>query len=150
MAYFITESCTGCTACARVCPTSAISGVRQQRHTIDPAVCVACGVCGRVCPAGAVLDEAQQPCQMIKRSAWARPVVNPRRCVSCGACVETCPTQALAWNDEPGHPAHLLPVLQEEKNCIACSFCADTCPVEAITMQLPVALPAGGAAGKVH
>ncbi len=43
------EKCTGCTVCARVCPTGAASGERKQAHKIDPEKCVRCGVCRDNC-----------------------------------------------------------------------------------------------------
>ena len=138
MTYLITESCTGCTACARVCPTLAISGERNHLHVIDAQVCIECGVCGRVCPAVAILNEEKQLCQMIKRSVWLKPVLLAERCVSCGACIQACPVNALAFDESVGHPAHLLPYLKDEKGCIACEFCATSCPVEAIHMLAPI------------
>ncbi len=45
----ITEKCTGCTACARVCPVSAISGEVKKPHEIDPEVCTRCGLCIETC-----------------------------------------------------------------------------------------------------
>jgi ferredoxin len=136
MAYFITETCTGCTACSRVCPTGAISGTRSQRHVVDETTCIECGVCSRVCPASSFLNGQGQPCRSIKRSEWAKPVVNPERCTSCGACVQTCPVNALGYTLKE-HSKHLLPYLQDEKICISCGFCASTCPVEAIEMKVP-------------
>ena len=136
MAYFITEACTGCTACARVCPTTAISGVRGQRHTINPDVCIECGVCGRVCPAAAIQDEEKQLCQSVKRSDWAKPVVQSKRCVSCGVCIQACPVNALGWDESLILKENRLPYLKEVKLCISCSFCAEACPVEAIQMTV--------------
>jgi len=43
------EKCVGCTACARVCPVDAISGVIKEKHTIDPEICTRCGACLEVC-----------------------------------------------------------------------------------------------------
>ncbi len=41
----VADSCTGCTACVRVCPADAITGEKKQPHEIDPAICIKCGAC---------------------------------------------------------------------------------------------------------
>ncbi|HRT28871.1 MAG TPA: NADH-quinone oxidoreductase subunit NuoF [Kiritimatiellia bacterium] len=41
--------CVGCTACARICPSNAITGERRQPHTIDNEVCIKCGQCYEIC-----------------------------------------------------------------------------------------------------
>jgi ferredoxin len=53
--YTITGDCTGCTACVKVCPTDAITGVRRELHTIAQDKCIQCGTCMDVCKDGAVL-----------------------------------------------------------------------------------------------
>jgi len=49
-----TAKCVGCTACARVCPASAIAGERKQPHVIDKTKCIKCGQCFEVCKFHAV------------------------------------------------------------------------------------------------
>ncbi|WP_314061729.1 NADH-quinone oxidoreductase subunit NuoF [uncultured Vagococcus sp.] len=46
--------CTGCMACARQCPVSAISGERKQPHLIDQQLCTKCGVCLDTCRYNAI------------------------------------------------------------------------------------------------
>jgi NADH-quinone oxidoreductase subunit F len=50
----IEEACTGCTMCARVCPTQAATGERKQVHHIDPQLCIKCGLCYEACRFGAI------------------------------------------------------------------------------------------------
>jgi ferredoxin len=142
MAYFITDACTGCTACARICPTTAIHGERKALHVIEEEVCIECGACGRICPYNAILTEERQPAPMVKRALWLKPTVDHNRCVSCGACIQACPVSVLAFDDSAGHKPHLIPYLKDEKNCIGCSFCDIACPVDAIHMGVLEAVPA--------
>ena len=55
LSYFITEDCTGCTRCVRVCPTKAITGTVKQRHTIDQEKCIKCGACMNACTFKAII-----------------------------------------------------------------------------------------------
>ncbi len=43
------EACTGCTVCAKACPTAAITGERKQVHVLDPSTCIRCGLCHGKC-----------------------------------------------------------------------------------------------------
>ncbi len=49
------EKCRGCTACARKCPTGAISGKVKEPHAIDTEKCIRCGSCYETCRFGAVV-----------------------------------------------------------------------------------------------
>ncbi|MCX7016520.1 MAG: 4Fe-4S dicluster domain-containing protein, partial [Candidatus Sumerlaeota bacterium] len=44
------QLCTGCTACVKVCPTNAISGVKNEPHAIEQEKCEQCGACLATCP----------------------------------------------------------------------------------------------------
>lgn len=46
--------CIGCTACARVCPTNAISGAVRQPHEICQEKCIKCGTCAKTCKFSAI------------------------------------------------------------------------------------------------
>lgn len=52
--HIIADKCRGCTACARKCPTGAISGSVKQPHVIDTAKCIKCGACMETCKFGAI------------------------------------------------------------------------------------------------
>ncbi|MHC4540427.1 MAG: NADH-ubiquinone oxidoreductase-F iron-sulfur binding region domain-containing protein [Planctomycetota bacterium] len=45
------DRCSGCGACARVCPVEAISGQKKKPHVIDQETCIRCGMCLSTCPA---------------------------------------------------------------------------------------------------
>jgi NADH:ubiquinone oxidoreductase subunit F (NADH-binding)/(2Fe-2S) ferredoxin/NAD-dependent dihydropyrimidine dehydrogenase PreA subunit len=44
------QRCSGCGACARVCPVVAISGQKKKPHVIDQGICIRCGMCLSTCP----------------------------------------------------------------------------------------------------
>ena len=44
------DKCTGCTLCAKRCPTGAISGEKKGPHYVDQDKCIKCRVCYEVCP----------------------------------------------------------------------------------------------------
>jgi len=56
--YRITDDCTGCTICARRCPTDAIAFRPYERHKIDNEKCIRCGICKDVCSENAVVIES--------------------------------------------------------------------------------------------
>lgn len=49
MHYSITDSCIGCGACVRICPSGAITGKIKSKHIIDLAKCTKCGACIKTC-----------------------------------------------------------------------------------------------------
>ncbi len=48
------EKCTGCTMCARACPTGAAHGDLKKPHSIDTEKCISCSACFQACRFGAV------------------------------------------------------------------------------------------------
>ena len=53
----VRDLCSGCGACVRVCPVSAILGEKKEPHEILPDLCTKCGSCFEACPTGAITVE---------------------------------------------------------------------------------------------
>ncbi len=53
--YEITDDCTGCLACIKVCPVSAITGQKKKKHFLNQQICDRCGSCYDVCQFNAII-----------------------------------------------------------------------------------------------
>ncbi len=49
------EKCTGCRACALICPVDAVSGEKKQPHQINQEICIRCGSCRSACKFASVI-----------------------------------------------------------------------------------------------
>jgi bidirectional [NiFe] hydrogenase diaphorase subunit len=95
------EECTGCGACALVCPTDEIRLERRPglltiwNREFEVAVCTVitdrcrgCGVCEEVCPVAV-------PRVVARRDGTLTAVIDPTTCIGCGLCAGACPTGAI-------------------------------------------------------
>ncbi len=74
-------ACSGCDACARICPHGAISLSRDEHglhYATAPRACTGCGLCSDLCQDGAVRVGAFAPAGPV------RVALVERRCTRCG------------------------------------------------------------------
>jgi len=133
LAYFIIETCIGCTACTNRCPTEAITGERKLLHVIDPFLCIDCGACGVVCPADAIFDERFQLSPMLKKNQRPLAFVDELACTGCDKCAEHCPFDCLHLEEGVDPDSGHFGVMRvEEPKCTGCKECVPACPYDAI------------------
>ena len=48
------DQCTGCSACANICPVGAIEGEGRDIRKINQEKCIKCGTCLTKCPFKAI------------------------------------------------------------------------------------------------
>lgn len=140
-AHFITDKCTACTICERVCPTNAITG--GEIFYIDPDLCINCSVCGIYCPFDAINDSREVTVQRIAARKVPKAVVHEELCTGCEFCVDVCPFEALVMSPVPGlkpegdDSVYGLPQTSTiakviDKNCVSCKLCEQVCIKDAI------------------
>jgi sarcosine oxidase, subunit alpha len=97
----IGQDCTGCRACAYVCPTGAIP-VKQENQIltiwnrqfeipiceVDSDLCRGCGICEEVCPFSI-------PRVTLQKGGLTTAKISPTTCVGCGICAGSCPSGAI-------------------------------------------------------
>lgn len=134
MAYSIIETCIGCTACTKRCPTNAITGERNQLHVIDPTLCIDCGACGVVCPPEAILDDVGDVCVTLKKQEWPRAVVIEEKCIGsgCELCINICPFDALSLQHTEHADDFFGVSTVDDRKCTGCRLCEDVCGWDAI------------------
>mgnify|MGYP001213450952 CR=1 FL=1 len=133
--HFITDKCTACTICERVCPTNAITD--GERFYIDPDLCINCSVCGVYCPFHAITDDRQVTVGYTKPKQVPKALVHEELCTGCEFCVDICPFEALVM--KPLDPNATGPLPQTsmvasviDKNCVSCKLCEQVCIKDAI------------------
>ncbi len=142
MAFFIVETCVGCTACTNRCPTEAISGARKTLHVIDPSLCIDCGACGVVCPAEAIYDQRGEVTLLLKKQQRPLAYVDALACTGCDKCAEQCPFDCLHLDEAAhGEGSHFGLMRVEEPKCTGCRECEKACPYDAIFVYRKDQLP---------
>jgi ferredoxin len=126
--HFITDKCTSCTICERVCPTNAITG--GERFYIDPDLCINCSVCGVYCPFDAINNNREQLVAHIKPKQVPKALVHEELCTGCEFCVDVCPFDAL-YMQMCDDGFNRIAVVRE-KNCTSCKLCEQVCIKDAI------------------
>lgn len=134
MSYSIIETCIGCTACTKRCPTNAITGDRNELHVIDPTLCIDCGACGVVCPPEAILDNLGDVTKSIKKNEWPKAVVIEEKCIGsgCELCINICPFDALSLQHTDRVDDFFGVSTVDEKKCTGCRLCEDVCGWDAV------------------
>jgi electron transport complex protein RnfB len=136
-AHVITEKCTACTICERVCPTNAITS--GEIFYIDPDLCINCSVCGVYCPFDAIDDNRDVTVARIKVKKIPKAVVHEESCTGCEFCVDVCPFDAIEMRPYGDNVItdHPLPQTSQiayviEKQCVSCKLCEQVCIKDAI------------------
>lgn len=70
----LSDNCTGCTACVRVCPTEAIR-VRDRKAIIDETRCIDCGNCVNICQFHAIIPRSD-PLDIINNYKYKVAVIS--------------------------------------------------------------------------
>jgi len=140
VAHRIIDTCIGCTACTKRCPTNAISGMRDAIHLIDPEFCIDCGACGVLCPPEAILDEDGDVCRSFPRKEWPRAIVIEDNCIGrgCEQCISICPFDALYLDLGDDRTDDFFGVVRViDKRCTGCRLCEQFCGWQAIYVEPP-------------
>ena len=126
------DNCRGCTACARQCPVSAISGEVKKPHEIDQDTCIRCGACFDTCKFGAIYqgDEVK---------ADAAPAADAKAAAPAAAAAKpAAPKKKAAPKPVEHAPLNRdFPLRIDPNACKGCTMCARNCPEQCITSGGP-------------
>ncbi|MFT7485591.1 MAG: electron transport complex protein RnfB [Candidatus Paceibacteria bacterium] len=129
-AHFITDLCTSCGICERVCPTNAITSGDERFH-IEPDLCINCSVCGVYCPFDAINDSNEVLVGKIKPKQIPKAVVHEELCTGCRFCEDVCPFDAIGMKMDPDSSFNYIAEIYAKK-CTSCKLCEQVCIKDAI------------------
>lgn len=126
----VTERCTACGACAKVCPTGTVE--RNPGYASDPGECTVCLECTEACPVDAIAFPARKPI-----GAWAP--YDPGRRHLLGSLTASVAGVGLlrgGFLASRDHSHLIRPAGARENDllskCIRCGECNRACPTSAI------------------
>ena len=141
MSYKIIETCIGCTACTKRCPTEAITGSRNQIHQIDPDLCIDCGACGCRLPAGSDPRRAGRrrphlPAQANgPRPSSSKTTASAPAASSASPSAPSTPSSSTSAASKVGDFFGVASVI--ERRCTGCRLCEQSCGWSAIYIDPP-------------
>jgi len=75
------NACNQCEACAKACPTQALTITHQGVVMVNKSLCISCYMCIAACPTNSMHRY--------------HGGIYPFKCISCGACTKACPVEAI-------------------------------------------------------
>ena len=134
MSYSIIETCIGCTACTKRCPTNAITGERNQLHVIDPYALHRLRRVWPRLPAGSDSRYVRRCLPLLKKNEWPKAVVIDEKCIGsgCELCINICPFDALSLRHTDRIDDFFGVSTVDEKKCTGCRLCEDVCGWDAV------------------
>ena len=124
------RDCSGCGACAEICPTQIIS-MQAGIPIVDfeRGECTFCGLCADRCPERVFPPE---PATAFPHQAHIGDDCLALNFVDCQACRDVCPPVAIRFKPRMGGP--FVPVLDGDA-CTGCGACISVCPTQSVSMM---------------
>jgi 4Fe-4S ferredoxin len=110
--------------------------------------CTGCGICPKICPTKAIELGPVHEIATALESRGAVPnapyvLFDLEKCVFCGLCAVLCPVNAIEFKFNetaikklPEYPKFDFKISLDEEKCIPCRYCELVCPTDAIEVEL--------------